>query len=264
MELCVFSKKLKDLNFTELGEAMKSIEMPGVDLTVRGGGHVDPEEVRDKLPEAVEQLRAQGVKVSMISTNVTDIDAPTSRDVVETAAQHGIDFIKLGYFKYEGFGSIRKCVGEAKAKLKDIAAATKEAGIFAGCHNHSGRNLGAHLAHLREIMVDLDPDAVGVYFDPAHAFIEGMAGGWLAGLDDIADRIRMMAIKDMDINAEGHVRAVPMGEGVVRWTEAFTELNKIAGQIGPVSIHADLNLSTEEIVRLAASEKAAFEKEWNS
>ena len=68
--VCVFSKHLQSLSYKELAETCRKIELDGVDLTVRKGGHVLPENVERDLPAAVEALRAEGLEASMITTRL--------------------------------------------------------------------------------------------------------------------------------------------------------------------------------------------------
>jgi sugar phosphate isomerase/epimerase len=266
MELCVFSKRLQSLGFSALGRALRGVGVEGVDLTVRPGGHVEPEAVKDRLPEAANALKAEGVKTCMISTGITSADEPHARATFETAARLGIGHIKLGYFPYRGMGTLRKSLAESRAKLRGLAVLAAENGVFAGCHNHSGACIGANLVHVREMIEDLDPRAIGIYFDPAHAFVEGLCQGWKQMLDDVGDRVRMLAIKDMVVGPDGQPRSVPMGQGLVRWLVVIEALKKkCAGQLEVVSIHAESELpSVDAALQLAASDTAYFADIWNS
>ncbi len=262
MEICVFSKRLKELGFSELGRALRGIGVDGVDLTVRPGGHVEPGAAAEKLPEAVESLSAEGVKVAMITTGITAADGPHAREVLESAAQRGIRYVKLGYYGYQGFGTLRKSMAEARARLRDLAALAGELGLFLGCHNHSGAFIGAHLAHLRELIDDLDPEAIGIYFDPAHAVVEGARGGWQQALDDAAARVRMLAVKDFALLPGGKLDCVPLGQGLAPWPEVVAVLKRIGNQLGPLSIHAEPDLPLDEALSWAAADKARFEEFW--
>jgi sugar phosphate isomerase/epimerase len=266
MDVCVFSKHLQEFGFAELGRKLRGVGIDGVDLTVREGGHVEPAEVADRLPEAVETLRTEGVHVAMITTNVTDAAAPNSRLVLETAATQGIGFFKLGYYPYDGFGTLRAAMAEVKAKLGDLAAMAKELGLWAGYHNHSGPYIGANLAHLRELIADLDPSAIGSYFDCGHATIEGAFRGWELGLDDLADRVRMVAVKDMVTgnpkeNWPSHV--APLGEGLVQWHRMIPVLKKLSPHIGPLSHHGEYGgKSGDEVIAQVARDRDFFDAIW--
>jgi len=262
MQLCVFSKRLQSLDFTALGRELRAIGVGAVDLTVRPGGHIAPEEARDRLPEAAERLRAEGVAIAMISTGITSCDFPHARETLEAAARLGVRHAKLGYFEYRGFGTMRQSLAEAGAALRDLAALAAEAGIFLGCHNHSGPYVGAHVAHLVRLVEPLDPERVGLYFDPAHAVAEGPRFGWMEALDDASDRVRMLALKDFAIGADGRIDLVPMGRGIVPWAKVVECLRRIAGRIGPVSVHAEKELPAAEALRFAAADKAFFGGLW--
>ena len=73
MKFCVFSKQLQCYDFEDLAKAVNSIGVDGVDLTVREGGHVEPEKVKRDLPEAVKILGDYGLSVNMLTTQFTDI-----------------------------------------------------------------------------------------------------------------------------------------------------------------------------------------------
>ncbi len=264
MDLCVFSKRLQEMDFPVLAAGLRGAGFDGVDLTVRPGGHIEPGSVREALPRAVEALGAGGVTVRMISSSVTDIGAPHARDVLETAAAAGVRWVKLGYWRYEGFGTLRRAMEEAGSRLRDLAAAAKDLGVFLGCHNHSGEFVGAHLAHLGRLVEPLDPEAIGVYFDPAHAVLEGGRRGWLQSLDGVAERVRMVALKDFLVLAGGELECVPMGEGAIPWPEVVAALAKIAGQLGPVSVHTEKAQPAAAALRLAAADRDAFLSLWKS
>lgn len=266
MEFCVFSKHLQDYDFAKLGPAVKEIGVEAVDLTVRPNGHVLPEEVKDRLPEAVSTLKAEGVSVAMITTAILAADEPHTRDILETAAAQGIKFYKLGYYKYEGFGTLRNALAEIKAKLCGIAAMAKDLGIRAGYHNHSGNNIGALPLHVKELIADTDPEAMCAYFDIGHAAVEGAASGWLQGFDDLADRIHMLALKDLQVGptAKDGVKVAAMGEGLVQWEKYIPALKTIENQIGPASFHCEYRKPSAEVVQLGKRDKAFFDGMWKS
>lgn len=265
MEICVFSKHLQEWGFANLAKALRSIGVTGVDLTVRKGGHVEPAEVADKLPEAVATLAAEGVRVSMITTAITSLDDDHAAKIIETAAREGIRYYKFGYYYYREFGTLRSLIEDARVKLRDLAAFNRKIGIWGGYHNHSGNFLGACPSHIAEMLADADPEGAGAFFDVGHATVEGVMGGWIQGLDRLLDRIRMVALKDFNFDLSSDTDGfaiVPMGEGLVRWEPFFAALHMIADRIGAVSIHAEYNLPADEVLELARSDKAFFDEVW--
>jgi L-ribulose-5-phosphate 3-epimerase len=265
MQYCVFSKHLQEWDFTELGRRLKAAGFDGVDLTVRAKGHIEPQQAVEALPPAVEALRAEGVAVSMISTDICSADQPHARRTLETAAALGVRYWKLGYYVYETFGTVRQALAEVKARLADLAALSADLGLWAGFHNHSGPYLGANLAHVRELLEGLDPDAIGSYYDTAHAVIEGAFSGWELGLDELADRVRMLAVKDMHIidpTRSWPSEVANPGEGWVPWAKMVARLKPLAPQIAVVSVHGEYNQPADEVLALARRDREFFESHW--
>lgn len=265
METCVFSKHLQEYDFDTLAGVVKEIGAEGVDLTVRQGGHVEPEQVRDKLPEAVAALRAGGIRVSMITTGIMSVDDEHAVATLETAAAEGITHYKIGYYRYGEFGTIRKLMAESKARMRELASLSGELGIFGGYHNHSGPFLGGNLLHVKELIEDLDPEAVGLYLDIGHAFLDGLVAAWKSGIDELLPRIRMLALKDMVVDPEFPVwraRVRPMGQGVVLWEEVLSLLVGIEDRIGPVSVHGEFEEPAEHVAKLMRDDLRFFKQTW--
>lgn len=255
MDICVFSKHLQALDFKELGKTLKKLGVNGVDLTVRRGGHVEPSEVRDKLPLAKDALSKEGVKITMITTEIIDIDQPDAKDVLETASQLGIGYFKLGYYLYQEFGSLKRLLQEANAKMKDISVFCEEHRIKGGYHNHSGDCLAASVPHVLDMLDGCSNMGMGVYYDIGHAVIEGGLSGWKMNLDQVADRLFMVAAKDLCFTQKEcgekswpwDVNVVPMGSGLVNW-QAFLKYLKSISFDGPFSMHSEYSLPVDEIV----------------
>src|SRR5436305_14993018 len=99
--LCLFSKPLPGMDWRRLAQAAKSLGFGGIDLTVRRGGHVQPERAAEDLPKAVVAIREEGLDVPMITTELTSADDLAARVIFSTAAKLSIPFFKLGYYQYK-------------------------------------------------------------------------------------------------------------------------------------------------------------------
>lgn len=272
LQYCVFSKHLAGPALEEVGQRVAAMGIRGIDLTCRPKGHVDPAKVEAELPRAIEALGKAEVKVVMLTTAITEVNAINEK-VLRTAARLGVRYYKLGYYAYAGFGTIKQQRVEVAAKLKDLAALNLDVGIHGGFHNHSADCYGAILADFHAVAQDLPPKALGLYFDPAHACIEGGSGGWLMGMDLLADRTTMLAVKDF-CWVEGKHRYA----GARRHSSEFTTLDKgntpwptvlkhlkAVGFSGPVSFHSEYqgsvsfaDLSTDEVFAQTARDFALF------
>ncbi len=243
----VFSKHLWGPSLDETGRRLAEMNVGAIDLTVRPGGHVEPERAADDLPAAAEALGEHDVRIGMITTQITDATEATTESILRTASRLRIRYYKLGYWRYHGFRSIKSRRGEVAARLRDLAALNLEYGIHGGFHNHSADFFGALPGDTEAVLEQVAPEAIGVYFDPAHASIEGSSYGWLMGMDLLADRITMLAVKDYRwIPNTGRHQAgrlyssefCPLGEGNTCWPSVVECLNEI-GFNGPVSFHSE-------------------------
>lgn len=239
--MCLFSKPLRNRAVKDLPAALNKLEINALDLTCRGGGHVLPERVVDDLPRAHEQLKAAGISIAMLTTEITDAGKGNAEAIVKTAASLGIRCAKLGYYGYGDLDRIPQTLADVKAKLRDIAALFRQHGVRAGYHNHSGTRVGAPLWDLHQLIADLPPDAIGSYFDFGHATVEGGDGAWKVNLGLLLPRIIMVAAKDVrwEKGDRGwRPRWGPLGEGMVRWSEGFDRLRQ-ARFAGPISLHVE-------------------------
>jgi L-ribulose-5-phosphate 3-epimerase len=242
---CLFSKHLPELKWADLGRAVKGAGFEGVDLTVRPGGHVLPERAADDLPRAIEALTAQGVKVPMITTDLTSASAPAARPILQAAAKGGVRYFKTGYWRYSASPDVRSQVAAAGKALEGLAALARECGIEMGFHNHQAY-IGAALWDIAPFIDRLDARWAGYYFDPRHAVAEGGGGAWKAATHLVAPRLKMVAVKDCRWvkSAKGWaIENCPLGEGQVDWTFVGKVLRD-AQFAGPISVHLEYEIPT--------------------
>lgn len=249
--LCIFSKHMAKFNYDELGTHARQIGFDGIDLTVRPKGHVLPEHVAEDLPRAVETLRSHGLSVPMITTELTTAADPAARPTLSTAARLKVPFWKIGYYKYRLPG-VEAQLQNTRDAVAGLVALALEYGVQAGFHNHSGDHIGAAVWDIRSIIGGMDPKAVGYYFDPGHARIEGGLFGWRISQDMVMPRLKMVAVKDFYWKKDGgrwNATWCPMGQGMVDWPAVFRIL-AAARYSGPISLHIEYN-ATDELAAIA-------------
>ncbi len=272
-QLCVFSKHLAGMPLDETARRLRAMNLEAIDLTVRSGGHVEPELATQDLPAAAALLHHEGVRIAMITTAIMDATDAQNEAILRAAAQAGIHYYKLGYFSYAGFGTLRKQRQEVAARLADLAALNKEIGIKGGYHNHSHNFFGANLADIAYALENVDPQWLGLYFDPAHATIEGGSSAWMMGLDLLRERTIMLAVKDFYWTNDGSgyaggrrhkVRFCPLSEGNVPWPRVLQCL-KESHFDGPISLHSEYqgaysfrDLTTNEVFAQTAVDREFF------
>ncbi|MFN3161047.1 MAG: hypothetical protein ACE37I_17160 [Rubinisphaera brasiliensis] len=79
-EIAVFTKSFQSWSIDEVCRKFAQLGLSGLDLTVRPGGHIQPNEIKAKLPEAAKIAADNGVKIVQITSAVTD-DGDYARDL---------------------------------------------------------------------------------------------------------------------------------------------------------------------------------------
>jgi L-ribulose-5-phosphate 3-epimerase len=252
--VCLFSKPVPQMNCRELAQAAKKVGFGGIDLTVRKGGHVMPETVKQDLPKAVETIRGEGLEVPMITTELQGADDVAALAILSTAGQLSIPFLKPGYYHYK-FVDIRKELEEAGNKFRGLVEVAEKYGVQVGYHNHAGY-IGAPVWDMSRVIDTLSPKWAGYYFDLQHATGEGGIAGWKIDALLAMPRIKMLAVKDMywEKTSNGWSDTnCPLGQGMCHYEE-FLKLAASGGFHGPISLHLEYEIpgvSTREGIALS-------------
>jgi sugar phosphate isomerase/epimerase len=258
--ICLFSKHLPSMDWARMAQAVKKLGFGGIDLTVRPGGHVQPERAPEDLPKAVAAIRAEGLSAPMITTALTSAHDPTAKPILSTAGKLSIPFFKPGYYKYS-FVDVRGELQKAMNDFRSLTEVSKQSGVQCGFHNHEGY-VGAQLWDVAQTIDQLDPKWVGYYFDIRHAVVEGGGAGWKIALNLIAPRIKMIAVKDSywEKTSKGWRQVnCPLGQGMVDWKAYFRALRE-ANFRGPISLHLEYEIpgattAAQEENTLAAAQR---------
>ena len=237
----MFSKKLKEQPIEELIESLKFVGADGVDLAVRPGYPVEPENVAEALVPAAEKLRAAGLAIPMVTapTDLTKASLPYAEPLFRACGEAQVPLIKLGYWKAptQAYWSV---VGAMKADLESFVELGSKYGVKPCLHTHSGSNMALNAAAVMHILRDLPPEAAGAYLDVGHLAVCGeppalafaMAAEWLSvvGCKDLE------RVKTDDGGTRS--RTVPIGEGFVHWGEAINWLVQHDFK-GPLTFHSE-------------------------
>jgi sugar phosphate isomerase/epimerase len=214
-KISVFSKNLHWVSdYKELAEIVLALGFDGIDLTVRPGGHVLPENVKTDLPKAVEAIRKVGLDVYMITTSITDANHQHTETILKTAQSVGIKHYRTGWLNYDKRLSIPENLQKFKKAFNKLAVLNQKYGIKGNYQNHSGLNLGSC-----EI-----------------------------GLELLKSNIGTLDIKDFqwkNLDGKWVVENVQLGKGMVNFKKYFALLKQY--QIDcPYSIHYEYPLGGAE------------------
>jgi sugar phosphate isomerase/epimerase len=249
VSICVFSKHLQWLDFDGMAQTAAEIGFDGVDLTLRKGGHVEPERAGQDLPVVAEKIRKAGLALPMVTTGIIDAATPYAEPILRALNQAGISLYRWGGFRYVDGRAIVEQLSALRPRAMKLAELNEKYKVCAMYHTHSGLEVGAPIWDLWVILKELDPRWVSVNFDVAHATIEGGLGGWIRSCQLVSPWIRGTAIKDFRWGRDGQNRWepqwCPLGEGMVNFKRYFGLLNQ-AGFSGPVQIHFEYPLGGAE------------------
>ena len=241
MKFIYFTKMLRDLNQPQLVDFATRNKIDGLDLAVRPGYPIGPENASKELPNFAKRMADAGKVIGLISapTDLNRANDPKAIAICEAAGKAGVPFVKMGYFPFQA--DFHKEMKQAKEALASFAKLAQKNHIRILYHTHSGSNLGCNGVSLSWLLEGIDPHFIGVLLDPGHLSLCG--GPFPMEYDAIKTNVALLALKDMlPTKQPGQsglsVKVVPAGTGIVDWNRVGGALRK--GQYaGMASIHGE-------------------------
>jgi L-ribulose-5-phosphate 3-epimerase len=235
----VFSKPLHWLSHAETARLIAEAGYGGIDYTVRvPQGHVLPARVTEDLPRAIDAAHAAGLKVEMITTEISSVKDEHAETVLRTAAKLGVKYYRMGGWNYDLKAGIGPTLEKLRSVVRELADLNASLGIHGAIQNHAGTRVGSALWDLYELLRDVDPRWMGVQYDIRHATAEG-GQSWPLPLRLLAPWIKCTDIKDFKWEqspGKAVIENVPIGEGVVNF-DAYFKVVRELGLSGPMSVH---------------------------
>jgi L-ribulose-5-phosphate 3-epimerase len=259
--LHLFSKPLQWLGYDELAETTAAAGYIGIELTVRPGGHVEPERVAVDLPRATAAARKQGLSIGMIVTAINSADDPQAQRLLETAAQEGVAVYRMAYLKYDEALGVTKSLDGLRRRMAALEELNRRCGVT-GCyqnhHGSTGGRVGGSIWDIHALLEGRDPRWIGCQYDVRHAVSES-TGSWDVGLGLIAPSIRSLCFKDFRWESVDSCRPVeiPAGRGVVPW-QRFLALLATLGVDAPMSVHCEWPLFDASQASLPVPQRRAI------
>ena len=278
VQFVLFTDNIADLTVAQACAAAKAAGFDGLDLTLRPGGHVRPEDAERGLAEARRIADDAGVTIPMVTTGITDTDSPYAEAIFAAAAHYGARKLKLGYWPYRPFGTLALQIDECRARLERLVRLGDRYKVLPCVHPHSGRNVASSGPLLYLVLKGFGPGDVGAYVDPMHMTIEGGVAGWELGLDLVAPWVALLGVKNYrwlaaDRDARGQQRYrweyVPLEDGQAPLFEILSYLQLLKFD-GIASLHSEYKgessfrrLSTPELLEQSAADLRYLKKLWN-
>ena len=261
-EIAVFTKFLEKLSFDELAAAIAPLGVAGLEAPLRKGGHIEPDDMVEKLPLFVEALAKKDLRVLIMSSSIDSVDkAGLAEKQLRAAAKAGIKKYRLQHLKYDLTKPIKPQVANFKAQLTDLAQLNKEIGIQGLYQHHRGKDyVGGPIWDMVGMLEEIDVKHLGMAFDFAHASVEG-ANAWEMNFHHAQPHIGAVFFKDYKLVGKKW-EACPIGEGVV---------NPLSGKLAsklpsniPISIHIEYVNGDDIVTKMVEATKndLATVKKW--
>lgn len=269
MQLIFFTKFLQALSVEQTGEAVKRLGFDGIDLCLRPGYCVNPENVEAALPPAVEAWRRMGLTCPLANVPLQWADPAHGplRAIYRACGDAGVPFVRLGYWGWmPGHTHYWDLVDKARRDLEVLAELGRKHNVCTVIHTHSQALAASNASGAMHFVRGFDPKHVAIYLDPAHLACDGE---YLPMALDIArGYVRMVAVKNVRYDrlagsgGGGHAKWkqswVFLDEGLVDWPETIATL-KQSGYDGPLSYHGEVDgYDNAEHIGEAASRDVKF------
>ena len=255
--ICYFTKHLQWLDFEDLGIALNEAGFDGADLTVRPGGHIEPEDTATMLPKAARILQNHGISVPMVVTAITGAKEKGIDNLLKALADNGVKYYRTGYLNYDYSISMEENIQVFHNILEAIGEKNAKYSLCGTYQNHAGTRLGGSVWDLWLSLKGLDPKYIACQFDVRHATYEG-GQSWKNDFQCIKDYVRTTVVKDFHWgkNDQGKWTNINtlMGEGMVDF-ETYFKLYHEFGIKGPISNHSEYPLITKEETSLPKVDK---------
>jgi sugar phosphate isomerase/epimerase len=249
-KVALFSKHLQWLDIPSAAKFAKDAGFDALDLTVRKGGHIEPEKAPVELPKAADAIRKEGLELAMVTTAIGGASEPQTEPILRGMKAAGVKFYRWGGWKLNLTVSMERQVNEYGAIAQQLSALNQKYGVCGVYHTHSG--IGEFGADVWDIWLALrtsNPNHLGINFDIGHATVEGGFGGWLHRTKVAGAYLRGVAVKDFlwARNAKGEWRPqwCPIGEGMADLKKFFSVIRPAVFD-GPIQLHFEYPMGGAE------------------
>jgi sugar phosphate isomerase/epimerase len=258
-----FIKPFQKLPFDQIADTAREAGWSGIECPLRNGGAVEPTRVEDDLPKLIEALRQRELDISVISTDIEDATDPLTQRVLKTASKLGVRRYRMKHYYYDLNKPLPRQLENFRAKLRDLAQLNRELNIQGSIQNHSGRNyVGAPVWDIYELIRDLDPKSIGIFFDIGHATIEG-GYSWPIDAKLVEPRFSVISVKDFTwarTNGSWRAEWCPLGQGMIR-PDFFKSLRQSSFN-GPITIQFEYDMGTGKDMIAAMRKDLDVLKKW--
>lgn len=253
----VFTKPWPDLSLDELGELVAHMGFDGVELPVRPGYQVEPENAAALLPKAAEALKKQGVKIASVA-------GPSTQAMVRACGDADVPILRI-MLPIPKEMDYLNCIDQARREWKTLLPVLEASGVTLGIQNHKGRFL-THAMHLHHALQGYDPNRIGAVWDAAHEAFAGSEPEF--ALDVVWPHLCLVNLKNglwerKGVDGSGVTqwksRWVAGHEGLCDWPRVIGELKR-RRYTGDVCLTAEYSDQTPDVVEKLVTQDLVLAK----
>lgn len=238
----VFTKPWTD-PLPDLAAKLSGLGFEGVELAVRPGYQVVPQNVAADLPKAVKLLEANGLKTPSIASDVDEV-------TINACGEAGVGVIRICAPIDLGIG-YRASLDAYRRKFDTFLPALERNGVTIGVQNHYGENIASAVG-LAHFLAGYDPKQVCGVLDMGHCAVDGeptrmavdIVRPHLNGLVNFKSACHVRA-NGPEMEAQYMVHWTTHDHGGYNWHELVTELNR-TGFEGTFCMPAEYSLKAGE------------------
>ncbi len=164
LEWSVFTKPWKTLPVSELGDFIKGLGFDGIELPVRPGFQVEPENIARDLPRAAKQLAKAGLKIHSVAGN-------TDEATIAACGEAGVPIIRT-MARMPRRESYLEVEARLQREYEALVPALEKHGVTIGVQNHCDEFVTSAIG-LRHLLEKFDPKHIAAVWDIAHCALSG-------------------------------------------------------------------------------------------
>jgi sugar phosphate isomerase/epimerase len=238
MELGVYSLVTPDYPAREAAALIADVGYTGIEWTVdypnalwdgQSNWHIDTGDLERSAREAREAAEACGLRTVALGTRCGCFDAAQVRLGLRVAGMVGAGAIRVHAPDYDGSTHCRELMERAREAFAALQEEARRSGVRVWTEIHNGR-LCPSASAARRLLEGLDPEWIGVIFDPGNMVREGMEA-WRMGVELLGPYLQHVHVKDAGWfrGDDGRWRTENMSleEGMVEWPELIDALRSV-------------------------------------
>jgi len=244
----------RGMTLNDIALTATDLGFDGIDLLIRNGHQVDLDDP-GRIAEAVQTLKAAGLTVPMVTTDITGPTDLATEHLFAACAEAGIHLLRLGYWKYDPAVGYDSLFDRARRNLDSLSEIAQSTGVKLAIQLHGGTIHGSG-AQTAALLAGHDPHIIGAYPDPGNQVVQDGREEWRFTLDILQPWLSCIGVKNggwfaADVAESGQRRWrsdwLGLADGMAPWDDIVTHLNQ-TGYDGLLSFHSHYEVPFPQVL----------------